>query len=144
MKNLLVSIYLLWGMIQDLKEKKISLVYIKIGAGLGVLFLLWEMGSQKVKIADILFSFLPGVLFLIISKITKEKIGAGDGLLFLVLGCCLGSKVTWTLWQLALLLSSVFSFVMLIMKKYRAESQVAFVPFVWIAHIFLWSMKYVT
>lgn len=144
MKNFWVNLYLFWGMVQDLREKKISLLYLKTGAGVALMFLLWGIGNQGIKIMDILVSCLPGILFLSLAKLTKEKIGEGDGLLFLIIGCCLDSKESWMLWQLSLLLSFLFSFLMLIMKKYKGESQIAFIPFVWFAHVFLWSMKYVT
>ena len=76
-------------MVQDLREKKISLLYLKIGAGVALMFLLWGIGNQGIKIMDILVSCLPGILFLSLAKLTKEKIGEGDGLLFLIIGCCL-------------------------------------------------------
>lgn len=128
-------------MIQDLKEKRLSMIYLEIGAVLGILFFMGEIESRKLDI-EIIFSFLPGIIFLLISKITKEKIGEGDGWLFLILGGCMGAKNTWLLWQISLILSSVFSLIVLVSKKNKAESQIAFVPFIWTAHVLLWSLHY--
>ena len=142
MKNLLMNLYLMWGTMEDLKEKKISLTYLKIGAILGILFFIREMKNQDLSVINVFLSFLPGMIFLLIAKITKEKIGYGDGWLFLIISCWMGTMKTWALWQTSLLLSSVFSIVMLITQKCKMKSHIAFVPFVWLAHLLLWSLNY--
>ena len=87
-------------------------------------------------------SFLPGLIFLFVAKISREKIGVGDGWLFLIVASWLGSKETWALWQMSLILSSIFSLVMLITKKYSSSYCIAFIPFVWLSHLLLWSLYY--
>ena len=142
MKQMLMNLYLLWGAIQDLKEKKISLLYLKVGVMMGLLFFIGDIKRQDITIGEIIFSFLPGILFLIAAKISREKIGFGDGWLFLIVACWVGMRETWALWQISLVLSSIFSFVMLITKKYSRSYCMAFVPFVWLAHLLLWSLYY--
>ena len=142
MKQILMNLYLLWGAIQDLKEKKISLVYLKVGVVLGLLFFIGEIKRQNLIVGEITLSFLPGIMFLFVAKISREKIGVGDGWLFLIVACWLGAKETWALWQMSLVLSSIYSFVMLITKKYSFSYCIAFVPFVWLAHLLLWSLYY--
>lgn len=142
MKQILMNLYLLWGAIQDLKEKKISMIYLKVGVVLGLLFFMGEIQRQNISIEEVLLSFLPGILFLFVAKLSGEKIGFGDGWLFLIVACWLGMRETWALWQISLVLSSIFSFVMLIAKKYSRNYCLAFVPFVWLAHLLLWSLYY--
>ena len=137
-----MNLYLLWGAIQDLKEKKISMIYLKVGVVLGLLFFMGEIQRQNISIEEVLLSFLPGILFLFVAKLSGEKIGFGDGWLFLIVACWLGMRETWALWQISLVLSSIFSFVMLITKKYSRSHCMAFVPFVWLAHLLLWSLYY--
>ena len=142
MKNIVMTVYLLWGTLQDLKEKKISVTYLKIGVTISVLFLIWEAWHRNVNGKEFVISLLPGLFFLLISKLAKEKVGAGDGYIFLIIGCCLGSSMTWMICQLGLILSSIYSFLILLLKRGNRNSQIAFVPFIWLAHFLLWSLKY--
>ena len=142
MKNMLLNLYLFWGMLQDLKERKISFIYLMVGAIIGVLFLIEGFFGQCLEVIDILFSFLPGIIFLLIAKFSKEKIGFGDGWLFLILGGWIGSKKIWALWQLSLVLSATFSLLMLGIKKCRIKSQIPFIPFVWLIHLIFMGANY--
>ena len=142
MKQIVMTLYLLWGTLQDVKEKKISVTYLKIGALLSFLYLLWEIWNKNMRGKEVMLSLLPGVIFLLLSKLTKEKVGVGDGFVFLVIGICLGSSMTWMVCQLGLILSSVYSLLILLLKRGNRESQIAFIPFIWLAHFLLWSLKY--
>ena len=135
MKYGLMNLYLLWGAIQDLKEKKISLVYLKIGLIIGIVFFLEKIIGQKLAVMEVFLSFVPGMLFLLIGKISKEKIGFGDGWLFLVIGCWMEMRETWMLWQVSLFLCSLFSLVILVVKKFNTKYCIPFIPFVWLTHL---------
>ena len=138
MKNIIINFYLLWGAWQDFREKKISVMYLKVGVVLGLILLLCDFLNKQVNSKEMILSFLPGIIFLCISKITKEKIGIGDGFVFLLIGSFLGEK-TWILWQISLVLSSLYSFFMIVAKKGKLKNQIAFIPFVWLGHLLLWS-----
>ena len=135
MKYGLMNLYLLWGTIQDLKEKKISLVYLKIGLAIGILFLLEKIIGQKLAVVEVFLSFVPGIIFLLLGKMSKEKIGFGDGWLFLIIACWMETKEIWILWQVSLSLCSIFSIVMLMAKKFNTKYCIPFIPFVWLAHL---------
>ena len=137
-----MNLYLLWGAIQDLKEKKISRFYLNVGVILGILFFIGEIRQRNLEIVEVLLSFLPGIIFLLIAKISKEKIGYGDGWLFLIIACWMEARETWILWQLSLFISSVFSFILIIIKKCNVKSSIAFIPFIWLGHLVLCSMIY--
>ena len=141
MKNIVINFYLLWGAWQDFREKKISVTYLKVGVVLGLILLLYDFFNKQVNSKEMILSFLPGIIFICISKITKEKIGIGDGLVFLLIGIFWGEK-TWMLWQTSLVLSSLYSFIMIVAKKSKLENQIAFIPFVWLGHFLLWSFYY--
>ena len=74
-------------------------------------------------------SLLPGVLILLLSFITREGIGYGDGLVALFLGPALGLKCTGTGLILAFFASSVFSAVLLFTKRAGRNHRIPFVPF---------------
>ena len=90
----------------------------------------------------VFLSLVPGLIFLLIAKVSKEKIGLGDGWLFLIIAAWVGTETTWIIWYGSLLLSALFSIVMVILKKYKMQSQLPFIPFIWLAHLFLWSLNY--
>ena len=92
--------------------------------------------------AEVVLSFVPGTIFLLVGKVSKEKIGYGDGWLFLIIACWLGMRETWELWQVSLFLCSLFSFVILLAKKINSKHCMPFIPFVWLAHLLLWIMIY--
>ena len=67
-----------------------------------------------------------GGIFLIISVVTREKIGYGDSLVFLAIGLIMGGEKCFVI----ILLCSIFSLVAIILKKTTFKSTVAFMPFV--------------
>ena len=142
MKHGLLNLYLLWGTLQDIKEKKISRTYLRIGAILSLLFFIGEGNRQNLNMMVVFLSLVPGLIFLLIAKVGKEKIGLGDGWIFLIMAGWMGAEITWTIWYISLILSAFFSFVMMVLKKYKMQSQLPFIPFVWMAHLFLWSINH--
>ena len=135
MLNVIVNVYLLWGSIQDIRKKIISASYIKTGFVLGIVHIIWEWRQQIFVLHEKGLSLVPGIILLIIAKLSKEKIGYGDGILFLILGICMKPNDMWNLWQISLLLSTITSVLMVIMKKWKLCSMVPFIPFVWVAHL---------
>lgn len=142
MKHGIMNLYLLWGTLQDIKEKRISRTYLGIGMILSLLFFIGEEKYKDFNVIVVCLSFIPGLIFLLVAKVSKEKIGLGDGWLFLIVAGWMGLEDTWTIWSHSLLLSAVFSIAMLVLKKYKMQSQLPFIPFIWLAHLFLWSINH--
>ena len=71
-----------------------------------------------------------GGIFLIISVVTREKIGYGDSLVFLAIGLIMGGEKCFVIILWSFLLCSIFSLVAIILKKTTFKSTVAFMPFV--------------
>lgn len=71
-----------------------------------------------------------GGIFLIISVVTREKIGYGDSLVFLTIGLIMGGEKCFVIILWSFLLCSIFSLVAIILKKTTFKSTVAFMPFV--------------
>lgn len=125
------AIYLGILAIRDVRDRTISWTGIVIGFLMlaGSQWILSEAYEQRV------LGVLLGVLFLAISKITKESIGYGDSWIFLILGGVLG------IWQLlicliiAFLTCFVYGIVMIAIKKCRIKEEVPFLPFLFIAYL---------
>lgn len=76
-----------------------------------------------------------GILFLAMSKLTKEAMGYGDSWMILLLGIYLGLwDVLWLL-SIAFLLSGVMAIVLLVRYKYSRKVSFPFIPFLTIAYI---------
>ena len=67
-----------------------------------------------------------GGIFLIISVVTREKIGYGDSLVFLAIGLIIGGEKCFVIIFWSFLLCSIFSLVAIILKKTTFKSTVAF------------------
>ena len=70
-----------------------------------------------------------GLIFLAISKLTKEAIGYADSWLITILGVYLGGQgLTWTLF-LASFAAGILALVLLWKNKWKREGGLPFVPF---------------
>ena len=69
-----INIFLLWGTCQDIKKKKIKNTHLIIGGILGGIFNIAKIGEGSFFFRQWLLALLPGVIFLIFAKKTKEKI----------------------------------------------------------------------
>lgn len=126
MKNVIVLLYLgiLAGL--DVRKRQISL------ALTGVLFLAgvgWQILVEHTSWLEWLLSLLPGAGFLILSFVSREQVGYGDGLLLLTVGIWLGFGQTFGVVTLGLVLCSVLCGVLLMKKKMRRQDSVPLVPF---------------
>ena len=144
MIEVIINVYLFWGSLQDIRGKTISRGFIKVGIVIGIIHLGWEMYLHTFSGSEWMWSLVPGITFLLIAKLSGEKIGYGDGIVFLILGSCMKPVDVWCLWQISLLLDTIYSLFMLIIKKLNLHSKVAFLPFVWIAHTLLMGCKFVS
>jgi len=71
-----------------------------------------------------------GLVFILISKVTREKLGVGDSLIILALGILLGFWEVMILILIAFLASACFGIVMMCWKKKNRHSSFPFVPFI--------------
>lgn len=76
-----------------------------------------------------------GLVLLAVSKLTHGQIGEGDGITFLITGFCLGFEENFLLLLEALLLSSMWGLIWMLMKKINLKTSLPFVPFVLTAFV---------
>lgn len=143
MNRLITNIYLLWGTWQDGRKKKISDHYLLIGFVTGFVFKVISLVKGQSEIMQWVMAFLPGMLFLLVARITKEKIGFGDGWLLIVLGNSMNLNEICMLLQTAIILSAAAALFMICGKRVSGDYQIPFLPFLWISHVVLWRLGYV-
>lgn len=112
--------------ILDIKKKRIN-IYVCLAGILAALIIredVFKEGDIK-----ILQDILPGAIMLLVAYLTKEKIGKGDGVLIVFVGCVVGLRATLTMLFVSLLLTAVISLGLLALKKVRKETEIPFAPF---------------
>lgn len=139
----IINIYLFWGAWVDLRKKAISNLYLWLGGMAGIVYNFIKMLTGEFVLEERFMAILPGIFMLAIAKITNEKIGYGDGWVILILGSFLKFSEIYRLLQFAVILAAVVSVSFIIVKKAGREYKMPFLPFLWIAYICQWGIKYV-
>lgn len=143
MKEFMLNFYLLWGTGQDIKERKISNLYLIVGMVGGLVFSIFNILKGDFVFGRWIVAWTPGIIFMVLAKVLKEKIGMGDGLVLLILGNFYGVKEICLLLQLVFVFLTIFSIALLCSKKVSGEYQIPFLPFLWMTHMLLWGLHYV-
>lgn len=76
-----------------------------------------------------------GVVLLVISKFTAESIGYGDGLVVMVMGLYMGIWDSLSILFWGLLFASIFSIILVNVKKRGWKSKIPFVPFLLLSYV---------
>lgn len=74
-------------------------------------------------------AFLPGVIFWMISFITREKVGYGDGWVLLMIGLFVGGARCFLILTLSLIMESVILLLLLAFHKIHGDTEIPFAPF---------------
>lgn len=130
--KVLVGIMLCICGIKDMRTKTVPLYIIGITA---VLLCIALPFAGKMVIIDIIGGIFPGLLLLIVSKVSRGQIGMGDGIVFCVTGIGLGLWLNIWLLMYSLLLAAVFGLLLMIVKRAGKRRAIPFMPFVFIAYI---------
>lgn len=111
---------------EDVRRRKLSLRILILGGGAALIYQLF-CGTDS--LGEIALGGSVGVCFLIIGKVTGEKIGYGDGITILILGIYLG------IWELLEVLAGTFfllavtGMICLVGKRFSRKQTLPFCPF---------------
>ena len=126
-------IYTIWILIflgictlTDLKDRNIyTLWYIINGAlGIGINLVLKDH-----SVVDLAIGAIIGMIFMMISALTKQKIGFGDAMVILTIGLILGGILCFNIVIWAFLLCSVISTAGMMALKLKINTSMPFIPF---------------
>ncbi len=115
----------------DIKSKKIPIVLFIIGGFLSVIDIMMQsiLGNISEVLPGKLIGLLPGVFLLLLSRLTNEKVGEGDGILLMILGVMLGFDSILIISCTALFLQSIVACFLLVVKKADKQTKIPYVPF---------------
>lgn len=132
---------LIYISISDIKSKKISMIFILMLSTFGIVNKLLAFDSLSHFSLDLLGMIIGTGLLLTISKLTKEQLGYGDGLIFLMLSALMSWQIAVTAFILAFVFCGIFGLVLIAISRKRKGQSIPFVPFVMIAFMILMFVR---
>ena len=130
--EIFLGAFLLICSFTDIKSREVKPVILII---FGVIATVSYIVFRPVGLFEEAAGIITGLCFVGLYFITEEKIGLGDGLLMTVTGIFLGGRQNAFLIMTAMLLSAVFSIVLLMIKRADRKTGFAFVPFVFASYL---------
>lgn len=120
----------------DIKNKEIPL-WITVAGGMAGLLI---SVCRERLLVDIFWALLPGVVFLILGKITREAVGYGDGMLVGVLGLFYSLEEIFSLCFIAFLFTGTTALILLVILHKKGSYQIPFIPFLFLG----WCIQVLT
>ena len=139
MEEAVISVYLFYGAIRDAVTKKVPVWYLFLG---GIIIILYSWDKRMTEISSCVYAMIPGLIFLIYRFIKKEGIGYADGIMLCFLGIQSGNEV-WKICCLSLIFISIFSLILLGVKKISLKTKLPYYPFLFGAYLICYGVKYV-
>ncbi len=111
---------------EDIRKKTVSARAAAVLAAANIVFSL----IFKIAVPDILLSVVPGVIFILISIVTRGKIGLGDGIVLTAAGIGQGITEMFFTELIALMISAIFGIILILTKKASPKTALPFIPFI--------------
>lgn len=124
-KYILLILFLLILSIEDIRNKEIS---VPLLIGLLTISLITGLYVVDEKL-NILIGLIPGVIIIVLSKITKGKIGMADGIVVAGIGMCFGFVKACSIFLIGIALSTIIGLIVIAIKKKGRDFEMPFVPF---------------
>lgn len=133
---LVIITFLLACTVQDLKYRSVDTKTLITGA----VFICMVAGMEIVfgcfSWIEALSGFIAGIVFLLIARISQEKLGLGDGMILSICGPLLGIENLLMMVLIALVLAAIIGGVIGLKKGRGLKNTVPFVPFLLAGFIF--------
>lgn len=117
--------------LEDIKEKKIT---VNITMLSGIIGIVLHLFFQNQSIYEMLAGTLPGFGILLLNRLTKGKIGIGDGIVFMLTGLYLGFGKNMMLMLLAFVLAGFYGLFLLIKGAEQREEKMPLIPFLFLGY----------
>lgn len=114
----------------DLKNKTLSVVFLKIFGVIGILcnLFFWDQ-----SITEILTGLLPGAVVFAAAKLSNEAVGYGDALMILILGLFEGGYGIVPVLFAAFLAAGIYGLFRVVIIHSSLKDTMPFVPFLFLA-----------
>ena len=132
--SLLLTVFLIICSYTDIKKKEI---YFKVLLPFFLAGVIAAAVTGREAVLAAVLGAAAGIALLLLSFITKGAIGEGDGLVLVVTGVFLGISENMRLLTFALFLSALFSVGAMILKGWKRDRELPFVPFLLAAFLII-------
>lgn len=119
----------------DIKYKAVPYILLIVGSLIAMFYAGYCVVIHDNSVWDYILAGFPGALFLLTAYITK-KVGYGDGWLLMILGMTLDYGQCLAAFLISLLLISIFSIILIVLRKGTGQSKIPYIPFLTIGVIF--------
>lgn len=114
--------------VSDGLERQVPLVVVWLGMLTAVCLRIGGAMGETGIIAGVL-SLLPGAGLFLLSFLTGEKVGYGDGWALLMIGLFLGAYRCFLILFVGLMIESAVAIVLLVFGKIKRDREIPFLPF---------------
>lgn len=108
----------------DLRWKRVSTIGVAV---FGAVALVYRI-CVGTGVAELFCGFLPGLILLVVSFLTKESVGMGDGLVLCALGIFSGMKQTLAVLGMAFFLCAMLAVLLLVLRRANKKTELPFLP----------------
>lgn len=126
----LTFLILFWFGISDLRKKEISALH--LAAGVSLTLILICICREKPAFYYVL-ALMPGIGMVVLSFLTREKLGYADGIVVMILGLLRGLLICLQSLMIGLLLLLCFFLALILLKKANRKTTLPFVPFLFLS-----------
>lgn len=131
----------LWLMVlslYDIRYRRVPVWILILGGVITAAVGIYGCVSGEITFAEILWGMIPGAVLLLLALGTR-KAGWADGIVLMLLGSVLGLRRCIAAAMLSLVMISVLSALLLILKKVHKGTRIPYVPFLTMGYV-LWVM----
>lgn len=127
-ETILTECWLLAASILDIRSRRLPVWMLVLGGAAAVLAAVSRCGFTLAECVEIIKGCVPGVILIFMAAVTG-KAGMADGIVLIFLGICAGGKVCLAVFMLSLLLISLFSGILLALRRVGRNTRLPYLPF---------------
>lgn len=123
--NFVALLFIGAGAIYDYRKKRIPLVLPALGSAIALVMQLYA-GTDAMEMC---VSLIPGLVFVMISFLSGQKVGYGDGLMLCLLGLLLGIEMCTMITLISQFLVCFVMLFLFVLRRVKLTDQIPFLPF---------------
>ncbi|MGI6072521.1 MAG: hypothetical protein ACOX75_05865 [Lachnospiraceae bacterium] len=134
LSRILLLLILALGAFFDFQSRSLPLIFLGAAFAGGLIL---QLFTKEHKFYELLLGSLVGLIMLGISFASRQSIGQGDGLMFVVSGVFLGIRDNLWLLIISLSISALAAVCLMVFLKKKGKDSIPFIPFVLSGYICL-------